>query len=44
MNTEISETIRPRVLGPGMQIFGLPPQRKFVSAGCHAHYNAHKRL
>jgi len=28
----------------GMQILGLPAQRKFVSAGCRAHFNTHKRL
>jgi len=39
MNAEISETIRATILGLGMQI---PVQRKFVSAGCHAHSNAHK--
>jgi len=36
MNAEISETIRTR-MGVGMQTLGLPAQRKFVSAGCHAH-------
>jgi len=25
-----------------MQILEIPAQRKFVSAGCHAHSNAHK--
>jgi len=39
MNTEISETIKATILGLGMQI---PAQRKFVSAECHAHSNAHK--
>jgi len=40
MNAAISETIKARVL----QILGLPAPRKFVSAGCHAFFNAHKRL
>jgi len=40
MNAEISETIRARLFG--MQIPELPAQRKFVSAECHAHSNAHK--
>jgi len=31
---EISETIKARILGLGVQILGLPAQRKFVSAGC----------
>jgi len=35
---KISETM---MLGLGIQILGLPVQRKFVSAGCHAHINAH---
>jgi len=34
MNVEISETIRARLLGFGMQIPKLLKQRKFVSAGC----------
>jgi len=42
MNAEISETRRPRVLGFGMQIPELLMQHKFLSAGCHAHSNAHK--
>jgi len=42
MNAEISETIRARLLGFGMQISELLAQRKFVSAGCHVHSNAHK--
>jgi len=29
------------MLGFGIQILGLPVQRKFVSAGCHAHFDAH---
>jgi len=37
-----TENIRPRLLGFGMQIPELPTQRKFVLAGCHAHFNAHK--
>jgi len=36
MNAEISETIRARLLGLGMQIPELLTQRKFVSAACHA--------
>jgi len=41
-NTEISETIRSRILGFGMQITELLAQPKFVSAGCHARSNANK--
>jgi len=37
----ISETIRARLLGFGMQISELLAQRKFVLGGCHAHFNAH---
>jgi len=37
MNAEISETVRARMLGLSMQ-------RKFASAGCHAHSNAHNCL
>jgi len=33
MNDEISETIRAIMLGLGIQILGLPVQRKSVSAG-----------
>jgi len=44
MNAEISETIRARLLGCGMQIPQLLAQRTFVSAMCHAHSNAHKPL
>jgi len=36
MNAEISETIRARLLGLGMEIPELLSQGKFVSAGCHA--------
>jgi len=43
MNAEILETIRSRLLGFGMQIPELLTQRKFVSAACHAHSNAHNR-
>jgi len=39
MNAEISET---RLLGFGVQIPELLTQRKFVSAECHVHSNAHK--
>jgi len=42
MNAEISETIRARLLRFGVQISELLTQRKFVSAECHAHSNAHK--
>jgi len=42
MNAEVSKTIRATILGLGMQIAELPAQRKFVSAGCHAHSNAYK--
>jgi len=42
MNAEISETIQATILGLGMQIPEIPAQRKFVSAECHAHSNAHK--
>jgi len=42
MNAEISETIRARLLRFGVEISELLTQRKFVSAGCHAHSNAHK--
>jgi len=38
MNAEISETIQATIL----QIPEIPAQRKFVSAECHAHSNAHK--
>jgi len=30
------------ILGLGIQIPEIPAQRKVVSAGCHAHSNAHK--
>jgi len=42
MNAEILETIRARLLRFGVQIPELLTQRKFVSAMCHAHSNAHK--
>jgi len=42
MNAEISETIRAWRSGFGMQIPEFFAQRKFVSARCHAHFNAHK--
>jgi len=42
MNAEISETIRVRPLRFGEQIPELLTQRKFDSAECHAHSNAHK--
>jgi len=42
MNAEISETIRAGLLKFGVQIPELLTQRKFVSAECHAHSNAHK--
>jgi len=44
MYAEISENIKARVLGLGMQIFELPAQRKLVTAGGHTHSNADKRL
>jgi len=44
MNAEISETIGTRMLGFAMKILGLPAQRKFVSAGCHAHSNPSSTL
>jgi len=44
MNAEISETLQVTILGLGMQIPEIPAQRKFVSAECHAHSNAHKPL
>jgi len=43
MNSEISETIRARLLRFGIQIPGLLARRKFVSAECHAHFNSHCR-
>jgi len=42
MNAEISENIQAIILRLGMQISEIPAQRKFVSAECHAHSNAHK--
>jgi len=42
MNAEISETVEFTNWGLGMQIPEIPAQRKFVSAMCHAHSNAHK--
>jgi len=42
MNAEISETMGARLLRFGVQIPELLTQRKFVSAMCHAHSNAHK--
>jgi len=42
MNAEISETLRATILGLGMQIPKISAQRTFVSAGYHAHSNAHK--
>jgi len=41
-DTQYSETIRARLLWLGMQTHGLLAHRKFVSAGCHAHFSAHK--
>jgi len=43
LDAEISEAIRARMCGLGIQILRLPAQRNFVLAGCHAHSNAHKR-
>jgi len=42
MNAEILETIGARLLRFGVQVPELLMQRKFVSAECHAHSNAHK--
>jgi len=42
MNAEISETIRARLLGIGMQIPEIPAQSKFISPACHAHSKADK--
>jgi len=42
MNAEISETMGARLLRFGVQIPEHLTQRKFVSADCHAHSNAHK--
>jgi len=42
MNAVISETIRARLLGFGMQTPKLLAQRKFVSVRYHAHSYAHK--
>jgi len=42
MNAEISENKQATILGLGMQIPEIPAQRKFVTAECHAHSNAHK--
>jgi len=38
----ISETVKAGLLGFDMQIPELVAQRKFVSAACRAHSNAHK--
>jgi len=43
MNAEISETIGVAILVLFMQIPKIRAQRKFVSAMCHAHSNAHKQ-
>jgi len=42
MNAEMSENIRAKLLRFGVQIPELLTQRKFVSAACQAHSNAHK--
>jgi len=42
MNAKTSGTIKARLFGLGMQIPELLAQRKFDSAGCHAHSYAHK--
>jgi len=42
MNSEISETIRARLLRFGVKTPELLTQRKFVSAECHAHSNTQK--
>jgi len=44
MNAEISEIKIGRKLGLCLQILELPAKRKFVSAGCHAHSNAHNAI
>jgi len=41
MNAEISETMEASLLTFAVQIPELLTQRKFVSAECHAHSNAH---
>jgi len=41
MNAKTSETIKAAKLGLAMKTLEIPSQRKFVSAGCHAHSNAH---
>jgi len=43
LDAEVSETIKVRMLGLGIQIVRLPAQRVFVLAGCHAHSKARKR-
>jgi len=40
MNAEVGNYTSYNTLG--MQIPEIPAQRKFVSAACHAHSNAHK--
>jgi len=42
LESEISETMRARLLRFGVHIPELLTQRKFVSAMCHAHSYAHK--
>jgi len=42
MNAELSETIQATILGLGMQIPEIFAHRKFISAECYAHSNAHK--
>jgi len=42
MNAENSETIQATIQELGMQILEISAQRKFDSAECHAHSNAHK--
>jgi len=42
MNAVISENVRARMLGLGMQGLGSPERHKYVWAGCHAHFYAHK--
>jgi len=43
MNAKISEKLKAKILGLGMQILGLSAHRKFVSERCQAHGNAQKR-
>jgi len=44
INAVIFEIIKSRILGLNMQILEICAQLKFISGGCHAQSNAHKRL